>query len=81
MLQCQIVACFWCIADEIQKFMEEVKTLGYQDKPPYAKLRSILHAGLKAIQAKDDGKLEFTAAPGAVSVAAKVKHLQRQDHI
>uniref|UniRef100_A0A667XTB4 non-specific serine/threonine protein kinase n=1 Tax=Myripristis murdjan TaxID=586833 RepID=A0A667XTB4_9TELE len=47
--------------DEIQTFMEEVKTLGYQDKPPYEKLRSILQAGLKAIHAKDDGKLEFYA--------------------
>ncbi|XP_028994844.1 serine/threonine-protein kinase VRK1 [Betta splendens] len=56
--------------DEIQKFMEEVKSLGYQDKPPYAKLRSILQSGLKAIQAKDDGKLKFTPAVGAVSDAA-----------
>ncbi|XP_044023756.1 serine/threonine-protein kinase VRK1 isoform X2 [Siniperca chuatsi] len=57
--------------DEIQRFMEEVKSLGYQDKPPYEKLRSILQAGLKAIQAKDDGKLEFTPVSGAVSSPAK----------
>ncbi|TDG99298.1 hypothetical protein EPR50_G00209620 [Perca flavescens] len=48
--------------DEIQRFMEEVRALGYQDKPPYEKFRSILQAGLKAIQAKDDGKLNFTPA-------------------
>ncbi|XP_032356531.1 serine/threonine-protein kinase VRK1 [Etheostoma spectabile] len=48
--------------DEIQKFMEEVRSLGYQDKPPYEKFRSILKGGLKAIQAKDDGKLNFTPA-------------------
>ncbi|XP_070836198.1 serine/threonine-protein kinase VRK1 [Chaetodon trifascialis] len=57
--------------DEIQRFMEEVKSLEYQDKPPYEKLRSILQAGLKAMQAKDDGKLEFTPVNGAVSPPAK----------
>ncbi|KAM8915783.1 serine/threonine-protein kinase VRK1 isoform 1-T3 [Spinachia spinachia] len=46
---------------EIQRFMEEVRSLGYQDRPPYEKLRSILQAGLEAIQAKDDGKLQFSA--------------------
>ncbi|XP_027132582.1 serine/threonine-protein kinase VRK1-like isoform X2 [Larimichthys crocea] len=60
-----------CVADEIQRFMEEVKSLEYQDKPPYDKLRSILQAGLKAVQAKDDGKLEFTPANGAVPPPAK----------
>ncbi|KAM3871286.1 serine/threonine-protein kinase VRK1 [Diretmus argenteus] len=45
--------------DELQRFMEEVKALGYKDKPPYEKLRSILQAGLKAVHGKDDGKLEF----------------------
>uniref|UniRef100_A0A671XGD3 VRK serine/threonine kinase 1 n=1 Tax=Sparus aurata TaxID=8175 RepID=A0A671XGD3_SPAAU len=57
--------------DEIQKFMEEVKSLSYEDKPPYEKLRSILKAGLKAVQAKDDGKLEFTPVNGAVPPPAK----------
>lgn len=60
------------VADEIQRFMEEVKSLGYQDKPPYEKLRSILQAGLKAIRAKDDGKLEFTPANRAASPPAQV---------
>uniref|UniRef100_A0A672YFQ8 non-specific serine/threonine protein kinase n=1 Tax=Sphaeramia orbicularis TaxID=375764 RepID=A0A672YFQ8_9TELE len=55
--------------DEIQKFMQEVKALGYHDKPPYEKFRSILQAGLKAIQAKDDGKMEFTTINGAASPA------------
>ena len=57
---------------EMQRFMEEVKSLGYKDKPPYEKLRSILRDGLKAIKAKDDGKLEFTAVNGAVSLPVKV---------
>lgn len=52
--------------------MEEVKSLGYQDKPSYEKLRSILHAGLKAIQAKDDSKLAFTPVSGVVSPPAQV---------
>ncbi len=60
------------VADEIQRFMEEVKSLGYQDTPPYEKLRSILQAGLKAIQAKDDSKLEFTPASGTASPPAQV---------
>uniref|UniRef100_H3CLR5 VRK serine/threonine kinase 1 n=1 Tax=Tetraodon nigroviridis TaxID=99883 RepID=H3CLR5_TETNG len=46
--------------DEIQKFMEEVKSLGYKEKPKYEALACILKTGLKAIRAKDDGKLEFT---------------------
>ncbi|XP_042357127.1 serine/threonine-protein kinase VRK1 isoform X2 [Plectropomus leopardus] len=57
--------------DEIQRFMEEVKSLEYLDKPPYENLRSILQAGLKAIQAKDDGKLIFSPVIGAVSSPAK----------
>ncbi|XP_061890277.1 serine/threonine-protein kinase VRK1-like [Entelurus aequoreus] len=47
--------------DELQKFMEEVKSLGYQDTPRYDKLRSILQAGLTSIRAVDDGNLDFTA--------------------
>ncbi|XP_039994146.1 serine/threonine-protein kinase VRK1 isoform X1 [Xiphias gladius] len=57
--------------DEIQKFMEEVKSLGYQDRPPYEKLRTILQTGLKTIRAKDDGKLEFAPVNGAVSPPAQ----------
>lgn len=49
--------------------MQEVKALEYHDKPSYEKLRSILQAGLKAIQAKDDGKLEFTTVNGAATSA------------
>uniref|UniRef100_A0A8C7TAJ7 non-specific serine/threonine protein kinase n=1 Tax=Oncorhynchus mykiss TaxID=8022 RepID=A0A8C7TAJ7_ONCMY len=48
--------------DELQKFVEEVKTLSYTDKPAYQKLRSILEAGLKSIGAKDDDKLEFSSS-------------------
>ncbi|CAI5697317.1 unnamed protein product [Oreochromis niloticus] len=57
--------------DEIQRFMEEVKSLGYTAKPPYDKLRSILQAGLKTIGAKEDGKLEFTSVNGAASPPTK----------
>ncbi|XP_069028573.1 serine/threonine-protein kinase VRK1 [Embiotoca jacksoni] len=58
--------------DEIQRFMEEVKSLGYEDKPPYDKLRSVLQAGLKSIQAKDDAKLEFTTVSEAASPVQKL---------
>uniref|UniRef100_A0A3P9ATG5 non-specific serine/threonine protein kinase n=1 Tax=Maylandia zebra TaxID=106582 RepID=A0A3P9ATG5_9CICH len=57
--------------DEIQRFMEEVKSLGYTAKPPYDKLRSILQAGLKTIGPKEDGKLEFTSASGAAAPPTK----------
>lgn len=57
--------------------MEEVKALGYQDKPPYEKLRSILHAGLKTIKAEDDGKLDF-GVKEAVSPPVKVSaHVEK----
>ncbi|KAF3844328.1 hypothetical protein F7725_007491 [Dissostichus mawsoni] len=65
--------------EEIQRFMEEVKSLGYQDKPPYEKLRSILQAGLKSIRAKDDGTLTFPAVSGAVSPAAKKTTKRKKD--
>uniref|UniRef100_A0A3Q2QTF8 VRK serine/threonine kinase 1 n=1 Tax=Fundulus heteroclitus TaxID=8078 RepID=A0A3Q2QTF8_FUNHE len=57
---------------EIQVFVEEVMSLGYNDKPPYERLRSILQNGLKSIQAKDDSKLEFTPVNGEPTLPAKV---------
>lgn len=56
---------------EIQRFMEEVQSLGYKDKPPYEKLRSILQNGLKSIQARDDDQLEFTPVNGVATPPAK----------
>lgn len=52
-----------------------MKKLGYHDKPPYEKLHSILQAGLKEIQAKDDGKLEFAAVNGTASPPAQVSYM------
>lgn len=46
-----------------------MKSLGYKEKPKYEALACILKAGLKAIHAKDDGKLEFTAPAGPRSPA------------
>ncbi|XP_038146576.1 serine/threonine-protein kinase VRK1 [Cyprinodon tularosa] len=57
--------------DEIQRFMEEVKSLGYQDKPQYERLRSILQNGLRSIQAEDDSQLEFTPLSGVPALPAK----------
>ncbi|XP_065104816.1 serine/threonine-protein kinase VRK1 [Paramisgurnus dabryanus] len=45
---------------ELAKFMQEVKSIGYSDKPDYAKFRAILQQGLKSIGATDDKKLDFT---------------------
>lgn len=47
------------IPEEMKKFMQEVKALGYTDKPDYAKLRGILQQGLKTIGVSDDKKLDF----------------------
>lgn len=47
---------------EIAKYMEAVSALGYETKPPYQQLRDILLQGLKALGAKDDGKLDFSSA-------------------
>ncbi|CAL9687115.1 unnamed protein product [Knipowitschia caucasica] len=63
--------------DELQRFMEEVKTLDYQDEPRYEELRSILQAGLKALAAKDNGKLEFEAVDGTSSVKKSTKRKQK----
>lgn len=52
--------------------MEEVKVLGYQDKPPYERLRSILQAGLRSLQSRDDGRLDFTAASGSSTSRVQV---------
>ncbi|XP_023681140.2 serine/threonine-protein kinase VRK1 isoform X3 [Paramormyrops kingsleyae] len=49
------------VPDEMVKFMEEVKSLGYTDKPNYQKFRSILQGGLKSIGASDDDKLDFAS--------------------
>ncbi|XP_051578146.1 serine/threonine-protein kinase VRK1 [Myxocyprinus asiaticus] len=48
--------------EEMGKFLQEVKTLGYTDKPDYAKLRGILQQGLKSIGATDDKKLDFAVS-------------------
>ncbi|KAM8833009.1 serine/threonine-protein kinase VRK1 isoform 1-T2 [Synchiropus picturatus] len=56
---------------EIQKFLEEVKALGYQDKPPYGRLRAILQQGLTKIHAKDDDKLDFTVDASASTSSKK----------
>lgn len=54
----------WAAA-EIQRFLEEVTSLGYTDQPRYQELRCILRAGLTA-QARDSGKLDFSPATGPV---------------
>ncbi|KAM9355400.1 serine/threonine-protein kinase VRK1 [Pholidichthys leucotaenia] len=64
--------------DELQKFMEEVKSLGYQDAPKYDKLRSILEAGLKSIHARDDSKLEFSSLNGPASPPPAKKTTKRK---
>ncbi|KAM8920797.1 serine/threonine-protein kinase VRK1 [Pelodytes ibericus] len=45
--------------DELKKYMEAVRELGYDEKPPYQRLRDLLLQGLKALGSKNDGKLDF----------------------
>ncbi|XP_072314144.1 serine/threonine-protein kinase VRK1 [Eucyclogobius newberryi] len=63
--------------DELQRFMEEVWTLEYKDRPPYDKMRSILQAGLQALAAQGDGKLEFGAANGTAPPKKVTKRKQK----
>ncbi|MCJ8737197.1 hypothetical protein PDJAM_G00021290 [Pangasius djambal] len=63
--------------EEMIKFMEEVKALGYTDKPDYTKLRSILQKGLKSIGATDDDKLDF-AVPVSGAGPSSVKNPKRK---
>uniref|UniRef100_A0A8C7Y620 non-specific serine/threonine protein kinase n=1 Tax=Oryzias sinensis TaxID=183150 RepID=A0A8C7Y620_9TELE len=55
------------------KQLLSVKSLGYKDKPRYETLRSVLQSGLKSLQQKDDGQLEFTAGGGAAPAPAPAK--------
>ncbi|KAK3537898.1 hypothetical protein QTP70_022439 [Hemibagrus guttatus] len=69
--------------DEMIKFMEEVKTLGFTDKPDYGKLRSILQQGLKSCGSTDDDKLDFAAAvsgagPSAVRTPKRKKAAEKE---
>ncbi|XP_064178273.1 serine/threonine-protein kinase VRK1 [Anguilla rostrata] len=64
--------------EEMVKFMEEVNSLEYTEKPAYQKLRRILEAGLKSFGATDDDKLDFSiqvngAGPSSAKKAAKRK--------
>lgn len=65
--------------DELQRFMEEVKKLDFQDKPTYDTLRSILQMGLKSIQAKDNDILEFSVINGTTSRQEATKRKQNFD--
>ncbi|KAK2843042.1 hypothetical protein Q7C36_011257 [Tachysurus vachellii] len=69
--------------EEMIKFMEEVKTLGYTEKPDYTKLRSILQHGLKSIGATDDDKLDFAASvsdagPSSVKTPKRKKAAEKE---
>lgn len=54
---------------ELAKFMQEVKSIGYSDKPDYAKFRAILQQGLKSIGVTDDKKLDFTLSANGTGPA------------
>ncbi|XP_036398471.1 serine/threonine-protein kinase VRK1 [Megalops cyprinoides] len=64
--------------DEMVKFMEEVKLLGYTDKPNYQKLRNILQAGLKSIGVSDDDKLDFSVPVNGAAASSVKKTAKRK---
>ncbi|XP_071972163.1 serine/threonine-protein kinase VRK1 isoform X2 [Engystomops pustulosus] len=59
--------------DEIAKYMEAIASIGYVEKPQYQKLRDILLQGLKALGAKDDGKLDFSSVQNGGGPAKALK--------
>ncbi|XP_012692314.1 serine/threonine-protein kinase VRK1 [Clupea harengus] len=63
--------------EEMVKYMEEVKTLGYSDKPPYQKLRTILQSALTSLGASADNKLDFSMTTNGVS-SPKAKTTKRK---
>ena len=54
---CIIIPCL----DEIVKYLQYVKTLGYTDEPNYSKCKDFFVQALKKHGWKNDGKLDFTA--------------------
>ncbi|XP_076834332.1 serine/threonine-protein kinase VRK1 isoform X2 [Brachyhypopomus gauderio] len=57
---------------EMTKFMEEVKSLGYTDKPDYQKLRGFLQQGLKGAGGDGDS-LDFLPAGSGAAGATTAK--------
>ena len=49
------------VLDEIVKYLQYVKTLGYTDEPNYSKCKDFFVQALKKHGWKNDGKLDFTA--------------------
>ncbi|XP_075387581.1 serine/threonine-protein kinase VRK1 [Tenrec ecaudatus] len=60
--------------DEIAKYLETVKLLGYAEKPSYQSFRDILLQGLCAMGSKDDGQLGLSLVEnGALKAKARTK--------
>ncbi|XP_028825834.1 serine/threonine-protein kinase VRK1 isoform X2 [Denticeps clupeoides] len=62
---------------EMVKFMEEVRRLGYNDKPAYEKLRTILQDGLKSVGAGANDKLDFSMTVNGAG-PSDAKNLKRK---
>lgn len=52
-----------CLPDEVATFLAHVKTLGYQEKPDYQRLRQVLSSGAGV------GRLDFSLPGGAAAGA------------
>ncbi|MGH0152148.1 UNVERIFIED_CONTAM: hypothetical protein FKN15_030655 [Acipenser sinensis] len=63
---------------EMIEYMEEVKSLEYNDKPSYQKLRNILQLGLKTIGSKDDDKLDFFISVNELASKSTKKKTKRK---
>lgn len=63
---------------EMIEYMEEVKSLEYNDKPSYQKLRTVLQLGLKSIGSKDDDKLDFFISVNELASKSTKKKTKRK---
>ena len=64
---CIIIPCL----DEIVKYLQYVKTLGYTDEPNYSKCKDFFVQALKKHGRKNDGKLDFTAEKKTAAKAVR----------
>lgn len=69
-------SCCSCLPDEVATFLVYVKTLGYQEKPDYQRLRQVLSSGAGA------GRIDFSLPGSAAAEAtAEVQDTSSRDKV
>ena len=59
-------------AEEIQKYLEYVQKLKYDEKPDYAKCKKFFTDAFKKNGLKDDSKLDFSKKAASTPVASVI---------